>query len=137
MSSDEQRVIRGHAQWHETIGGRSVELLSSNEIEIHGDASRWAVASPTDPGDQIWVDSVSREVRRFLHEVLAEMHRIARRSTVRPAPKPTPKPQRRLPAHAPVPCPLCGGEGWVDCHLCDGEGVISQQRSAEWAERNR
>lgn len=136
MSSEDHRVV-GQSFWREEIGGRPVELTSATEIEISGDTSRWAVVSPSDPSQRTWVDSASRDVRGFLNGVLTEMHRVARRATVRPAPKPTAKSARRLPANAPIPCPLCGGEAWVDCHLCDGEGVISQQRSAEWAEKNR
>lgn len=136
MPSDDHRVT-GHSLWREEIGGKPVELFSTTEIEISGNTSRWAVGSPTDPSHKQLVDSASREVREFLSGVLSEMHRMARRATVRPAPKPKPRPTRRLPANAPIPCPLCGGEAWVDCQVCDGEGFISQNRHEEWVAKNR
>jgi hypothetical protein len=129
--------VHGHTFWRAKEAGRSVELTSTTGIEIDGTRCRWTVRAPGAADEGIPVESDSPAVNRFLNGVVDEMRRIARRGTLRPVPKPQRKPPPRLPASAPVPCPLCSGEAWPDCELCDGTGAVTQRQAAEWQELHR
>ena len=67
-----------------------------------------------------------------MRSVVKTMRRATHRTQVRPVPKPVSKGRRRVPATAPVPCPVCHGEAWHDCELCDGSGAVTQRRADEW-----
>jgi hypothetical protein len=126
-------TVDGHTFWRAVRGGRATELTTETGIELDADGCRWVVASPGAKSGQAVV-SASREVVRFVADVLSEMEGVARRATVRPVPKPKAKPATPLPPTAPVPCPRCSGEGWPDCELCDGAGVVTRRQAEEWHE---
>jgi hypothetical protein len=123
--SDPKLTARGHTFWRAERGGQSAELTTTTGIELDAERCRWIVGPPGggEAGDP--VESSSRHVRWFMRSVLSTMQRATRRATVRPAPKPAASPQTPLPATAPVPCPLCGGEAWPDCEVCDGAGFVA------------
>lgn len=132
MGSDANRLnVDGHTFWRgSTSGGEAVELTTTTGIELDEDGCRWVVSAPG-AGTAEPVESASREVMRYMRSVVKTMQRATHRAQVRPVPKPVSK-RRRVPANAPIPCPLCHGEAWHDCEVCDGSGIVTQQRAAEW-----
>ena len=134
-----RRQVRGHTFWRTDTHGRPVELTTATGIELDGQRCRWTVSAPGTKATGEDIESGSREVRRFMNGVLVAMQRVTHRATVRPAPKPLPKPAPDIPATAPVPCPLCrgegdavGGESWPDCEVCDGAGIVTARQAAAW-----
>lgn len=133
MGSDANRQnVDGHTFWREsTGGGEPVELTTRTGIELDEEGCRWVVSAPgASRGEP--VESGSREVVRYMRSVVKTMRRATHRTQVRPVPKPVSKGRRRVPATAPVPCPVCHGEAWHDCELCDGSGAVTQRRADEW-----
>lgn len=131
--------VEGHTFWRARSVRGVVELISESGIELDAARCRWTV-KPTGASRGELVESGSREVRRFVGGVLMAMERATRRAApVAPLFKPQPVREAPRPATAPVPCPLCVGEGgevWFDCELCDGEGVVTARRAGEWWERH-
>lgn len=137
--------VRGVSFWHAALQSQTIELNTHDDLDLEAGRSRWAVSSiPGGAGGQA-IESSSPAVRGFLQRVVAEKVRIARRGMTRsPIPKPAPRPSPSLPAHAPVPCPLCRpaadaqhpGEAWPDCELCNGDGVVTAHQAAVWRQEH-
>lgn len=121
--------VDGHTFWRAGRDGVETELTSETGIELDAERCTWTV-SVAGGGSAVPVESRSSAVRHFMLGVVEQMDRATRRAARRPVPKPAAKPGPRLPAGAPVPCPLCGGSAWHGCELCDGEGAVTQERAA-------
>lgn len=139
--------VRGVSFWHAALPlqSQTIELNTHDDLDLAAGRSRWAVSSiPGKPGGHA-IESSSPAVRGFLQRVVAEKVRIARRGMTRsPIPKPASRSAPALPAHAPVPCPLCRptanaqhpGEAWPDCELCNGEGFVTAHEAAVWRDEH-
>lgn len=137
-------TVDGHTFWESKRDGRRAEVITHDDLALEAERSTWVVTPLTGVPAGPPIESDSPVVNRFLRRVVAEKERVSTPPR-RPRP-PVPKPRRKampvLPAHAPVPCPLCrpgadgihAGEAWPDCEVCDGAGYVTQRRATEWRE---
>jgi len=138
MAGGGRTKVTGQTSWRIALegaggaGGEAVEANTRTAITLDDGLCRWEVGAPG--GGRVEpVESDSPHVRRFLGGVVAAMRRqAADRRIVHPVPKPRPAKPAPVAPHAPVPCPVCGTDPWIDCPLCDGEGAVTARRAAEW-----
>jgi hypothetical protein len=139
------RTVEGHSFWQTQRDGRTLEMNTRDDLALAQGRASWQVTPLTGVRAGAPIESDSPVVLRYLSQVVAEKERVTRppRPPRPPVPKPTRKMRPALPAHAPVPCPLCrpdvGGaraaEPWPDCEVCDGAGVVSVRQAEEWHDR--
>jgi hypothetical protein len=139
--------VQGITFWHGTQDGESIELNTHDNVALDIGRSRWTVSDTGREEAEPTIESASLVVSGFLRRVMAAKASVARRKSARrPVPKPSSsskaKPRQSLPAHAPLPCPLCRpeatkdhpGEAWPDCELCGGDGVVTARAAEQWRE---
>lgn len=135
MGDDESRIVANvHSFAAIRQGGAKDEGYTRDEITLAGPRTSWRIVPHVEGNPDDVTESDSRDVNRYLREVIEKKRRTIRRNTVRAVPKPTGGKGKRRTLAEPtdLPCPRCDGEGLPGCRLCEGAGRVSPIEAAAW-----